>query len=410
MNTHRTALLAATLACATVLAACGRPDPAAGGDTSTPHGYVEGAQEQAEAQNRLVYAAVDGDRPRMLDLASEKTQPLGPRRDERVQDLTGDGRFVYVAPESDAGVRVLDSGVWTVEHGDHHHYYTAVPAALGAVRGQAPGSVAGSAAGAAVVFEGDGEVAVLSREALDDGELDLSARVDVGPHAGVAVPYREHVVVSTASSTGRLADGVEVVGVDGKRVQALDVACPDLRGHAVARTGVLFGCADGLLLVTEGDGVFDAEKIGYPAGTSAADRATSLHVRPGSNAVAASGDGGVWVVDPSARTARLIATEQPPVAVASPGDDRSVLVLRRDGVLEARSVTDGQVLASRPVLSGPVDPAAGPAPVIEVDLARAYVNDAAGDRIVEIDHADDLRVARTLATEVTPHFMTEVGR
>ncbi|MDO9377395.1 MAG: hypothetical protein Q7T56_01000 [Nocardioidaceae bacterium] len=411
MKSRVLTLPATALLLAPALAACGGPDAAEAGADATPHGYVEGAQEESEAQTRLVYAAADGDRPRVLDLTTEQTVPLGPRRDETVAALAGDGRFVYVAPEGGRGLRVLDSGAWRVEHGDHAHYYRADPRPVGSVRGDSPGRVAGSGAGAAVVFEAAGEVAVLSREGLDDGEVDQTARIDVGPHAGVAVPYREHVVASVAADGAGRADAVAVFTPDGERTSEIDVRCPEVSGHALARTGVLLGCADGVLLVTEDDGTFSGEKIPYPDGTPPADRLSTLHVRPGSNSVVgAAGTSGVWTIDPSARTLALVRTSGGPVAVASPGDDRTLLVLRSDGVLESRDLATGRVLAERRVLTAPVDPRDGPAPVVEVDTTRAYVNDAAGMRVVELDYADDLRVARTFATEVAPDFMTETGR
>ncbi|CAM5634885.1 hypothetical protein SVIOM342S_01254 [Streptomyces violaceorubidus] len=51
-----------------------------------------------------------------------------------------------------------------------------------------------------------------------------------------------------------------------------------------------------------------------------------------------------------------------------------------------------------------------PAPVIEVDRSRAYLNDPAGKRVFEIDYNDGLRVARTFDLDVRPSLMAETGR
>ncbi len=89
--------------------------------SATPHGYVEGAQEAAEQQSRLVLNdPVTGD-TRTLDLITGRTYETS--RTTGATDLTTDGRFGYFPTED--GTRVLDASAWTVDHGDHVHYYRA---------------------------------------------------------------------------------------------------------------------------------------------------------------------------------------------------------------------------------------------------------------------------------------------
>ncbi|MCV7019373.1 hypothetical protein H7I96_16645, partial [Mycolicibacterium aichiense] len=47
---------------------------------------------------------------------------------------------------------------------------------------------------------------------------------------------------------------------------------------------------------------------------------------------------------------------------------------------------------------------------VVADTSRAYINAAYEKAIIEIDYADNLRIARTLATTSTPDLLVEVGR
>jgi hypothetical protein len=89
---------------------------------AAPHGYVEGAEETAEAQTRLVLADDDG-AVRVLDLITEEVTELGPV--DGVDAIRGDGRYAHLT-DGDA-VHVVDSGGWMVDHGDHVHYYRTEP-------------------------------------------------------------------------------------------------------------------------------------------------------------------------------------------------------------------------------------------------------------------------------------------
>lgn len=95
---------------------------AAAEEPSVPHGYVEGAEETAEAQSRLVLADDDG-AVRVLDLITEEVTELGPV--DGVDAIRGDGRYAHLS-DGDT-VHVVDSGGWMVDHGDHVHYYRTEP-------------------------------------------------------------------------------------------------------------------------------------------------------------------------------------------------------------------------------------------------------------------------------------------
>jgi hypothetical protein len=365
---------------AAVVVACGAPPEPV---EEPPHGYVAGAEETSEAQPRLVVAG-DGV-VRVLDLVTEEVHEVA-RVD--ATSLAGDGRYAYVGT-ADGSVRVVDSGSWMVDHGDHVHYYRAAVREVGVVPGREP-VVHGDPAVTALALA-DGTVRLLDRARLDSGAVAGQATI---PRHGPAAPYGGHVLVA--------ADQVAVHDRAGAQVATIAEPCPQPEGAAVTRRGVVFGCADGALLVTESGGAFRGEKIPYPRRD--VERAREFHHRPGSATLtAAAGETGIWLLDVGRRSWTLHETG-PVVAVDTAGAGTPLLTLTADGVLHALDPASGQELARNPLLSAPAGA------TIEVDTSRAYVNDPAAGLIHEIDYGDALRVARTFDLGGAVTHMVETGR
>ncbi|RAS70889.1 ABC-type Mn2+/Zn2+ transport system permease subunit [Lentzea atacamensis] len=382
------AVLIAALVVALPLAGCGSKPT----QEEVPHGYVEGAEETAEAQSRLVVADERTGAVRVVDLITEQVTDAGSV--DGVRAITGDGRFAYLTGKG--SVRIVDSGAWMVDHGDHVHYYRAQARDVGAVAGDGVVNADSDPTIAAVVFD-RGDTTLLDRQALDGGAVNTRGEL----RGGVAVPYSEHLLVA---GSGR----VTVKTRDGKDVTTVGPECQSPRGQAVTRRGVVFGCADGALVVTGKDGSFTGEKIPYPRAVAETDRAVEFRHRPGSTTLAAeAGDLGVWSLDVRAKKWTLLETG-PVAAVNAVGEGGPLLTLTPDGILHSYDVKTGKQITQRQVLSAPITE--GTSPVIEIDPNRAYVNDARGRAIHEIDYNDGLRVARTIRLEIEPAHMVETGR
>lgn len=375
------------LAAALLLAGCGTESA----PEEVPHGYVDGAEETAEAQARLVVADQETGQVRVLDLITEDVTEVG--RVEGVSSIRGiqnDGRFAYLT--TDQSVHIVDSGSWMVDHVDHVHYYRADIRDAGTIRGEQAVSAHSDVSVAAVSFAA-GTVTLLDRAELERGTVAETGRVELAE----AVPYREHLLTAT-----------EVRDRAGEPVSAIDEPCPRPHGTAVTRRGVVFGCADGALLVTEQDGTFTATKIAYP--TPEAGPAGEFRHRRSSATLVAAAEHGVWLLDVAKRTWTLLATG-PVVAVNTAGAGTPVLTLTSDGVLHAIDPATGVETARTKLLAEPLtEPLTEQPPVIEVDATRAYVNDATAGVVHEIDYNDNLRVARTFTLDITPTFMVETGR
>ncbi|MFE3826863.1 hypothetical protein [Streptomyces sp. NPDC059092] len=377
--------------------------PAARSPSGTPHGYVEGAQESAEQQSRLLLNDPGSGDTRVLDLISGKVHRTA--RVEGVVRLATDGRLGYF--HASRSTHVLDSGAWMVDHGEHVHYYRAAIRDLGDLPVGRDAQVRGDIAVTAVT-DGDGRVVLHDRSELEKGGT-ASSRTLSGTYTGAVVPYAEHLLAFTEEGgTTRPA----VLDRKGRRVASPEAVCEDPRGDAVTRRGVVLGCADGALLVREENGAFTAERIPYGDDVPEGQRATALRQRPGGDTLTApAGKDAVWVLDVTERTWTRVETG-PVVAANTAGEGSPLLVLEADGALHGYDIATGRhIAATERLLTGEQRPGTdATAPVIEVDRSRAYVNDPNGKRVFEVDYNDGLRLARSFDLDIQPVLMAETGR
>ncbi|WP_222195151.1 hypothetical protein [Modestobacter italicus] len=398
----RRGVLVSTLGVALLATACGRADTVTGSVAATTeagggHGYVAGAEELTEPQLRLSYLDGAGT-AHSLDLLTGESISLGPVG--APSSVVSDGRFLFSA--SGGELTVVDTGTWTVDHGDHTHYYRAQPRVVGSLDWSGEVRVGSSEQTTTLFSPATGEGVVLDREALGQGEIERTASTGVSPHDGVLLPLGEHLIAT---------DGNQVRALDaaGEPVEDASAPCPDVRGGAITRVGVVVSCADGAVLATQTDGGVAFESVPYPRPVGADERATAFAQRPGRPAVAGvAGARGVWLLDTRARSWQLIETPEPLVRAVAVDDDRDrVVALDTSGRLLVIEPEVGVVATTEPLAGAPADLAAM---TVDVDAARAYVNVPSAGVVHEIDYADGARIARSLPTEVPPVFFAETGR
>ncbi|MBB1028686.1 ABC transporter [Dietzia sp. DQ11-38-2] len=400
----------------------GGPDTAAGGTTTTAaessrqgtgdgHGEIEGAEEVAEPQLHLVSIDRTGAVGMLNLLDGTSTEP---GTIEPPSAVTSDGRYLFADTES--GVEIVDSGVWTWDHVDHFHYYRTSPSMLGAVMGDGPAVVTTSGnattGGTGIFFPESGEAVLLSNEALSKGRVEEVFRLESEPHEGLVAPLGSGALVTIVDESA-VVSGVEFHGADGAPVDGATAPCADAQGAVTTRIGVVVGCADGAVLATYEDGGPRFESIAFPEGTEA-PRATEFRGRKGRPVVAAlAGDEGFWLLDTRSRQWRLVPTDQPLLQVSAASDDDSHVVgVDREGRIR---VFDGEagteIAVTEALLAGSVaNPETASGIELTVDRERAYVNDPVAGVVHEIDYRGDARVARSLGTPTTPDFVAETGR
>lgn len=413
--------LAALLAAGCAAQEDNDPKGAASSPSATPHGYVAGAKEGAEQQSRLVLNDPDSGSTRVLDLITGKVTKTD--KVKGAADLATDGRFGYL--HASGATHVLDGGSWTMDHGDHVHYYRAAIRDVGELP-VGDGALVRSDAAVTAVTDKGGRTVLYDRGKLEKGEIARTGTLP-GTASGPVVPYGGRLLALTGKGD---AAKLAVFDRKGKRVAAPDAECEDPKGDAVTRRGVVFGCADGALLVREESGKFTAESIPYETesiayetesvpsetesipsekGVPDSERAAEFRQRPGSDTLTArAGDDAVWVLDVGERAWTRVETG-PVVATNTAGEGAPLLVLETDGRLHGYDIGTGEeTTRTNKLLTG--KPHTQNAPVIEVDRSRAYVNDPDGKRVFEVDYNDDLRIARTFDLDVEPVLMAETGR
>ncbi|MFW6775036.1 ABC transporter [Nocardioides sp. CPCC 205120] len=379
---------------------------AAGGTAGDGHGDVAGAAELSEPQLGLTTIDPAGTVTH-LDLLDESVGELG--RIGAPSAMTTDGRYLFA--QTDGGVEVVDSGVWTWDHVDHFHYYRAEPALLGTVEGDGVATVAttnlSTTSGTGLFFPESGEAVLLDTEELSKGEITEQFRLDTDPHAGLVVPVGSFALVTEA--TDGVATSVVARTADGEPT-GLEVPCTQASGTITTRVGAVVGCADGALLAHVQDDELVVEEIPYPEGATAPP-ATAFANREGRPTVAAlAGDAGIWLLDTRERSWTLLPAPEPLVAVTAVDDaDQHLLALTAEGRVLVLSGEDGAVLAATdPLVAESL--AAGVVPTLVADQQRAYLSAPVEQRLHEIDFADAARVARTFETTTEPAFTAETGR
>jgi hypothetical protein len=417
-------LLAAATLLGTAACAGGAADPVATPSTSAvPHGFVAGAEEMPEPQLHLATVNAAGDLT-LLDLLDGSSTSAGIL--DGVSNVSTDGRYLFASAGAAGTVTIVDTGVWTVDHEDHQHYYRAEPAAVGVVTDEGDGVVAAGGSLATVRFADSGTGIILDHDALGDGSITELGRVDGAPGPGVLVPFGDRVIAGQTDAPGRAGTAaLQVLDAGGDPVSGATADCAELSGTITTRVGVVFGCADGAVLATTGteaDAPIAFESIPYPEGIAAADRALAFANRAGRPTVAAAaGDTGAWLLDTRELAWTRLTTDTPLWQVAAVDDsDAHVVALAEDGrVLVLDPITGATLAATEPLLGSTLaaaaaDPAGATALLagveLTVDANRAYLNAPVDGQVFEIDFADNARIARTFPIDGEPRFLAETGR
>ena len=401
---HRRPVLTTALGLTLLATGCGAGEPAATAaataeDPAPAHGFVAGAEELPEPQLRLSHLDAAGETA-SLDLLTGEVLALGSVGPTSA--VVSDGRFLFAVSEPEGRLTIVDSGTWTVDHGDHTHYYRSQPRVVGTREWTGEVRVASSEEVVTLFSPDTGAGVVLDRLALGQGEVRETAGTTAAPHDGALLPLGSSLVATDG-------DVVRALTAAGEPTGSPDAPCPDARSGAVTRVGVVVSCADGAVLATEADGAVQFTAVPYPGPVDPADRATSFAQRPGRPAVAAvAGDRGFWLLDTRARSWQLVETPSPLLRAVAVDDDRDRVVALDDAGRLLVAEPGSGVTATTAVLAG--TPADLASMTVEVDADRAYVNVPSAGVVHEVDYADGARIARSLPTAVEPAFLAETGR
>ena len=174
--------------------------------TRTLHriGYVAGAQENSEPQNGLLTFDRETGESQLLSLLTDQTTDAGTFGP--VDAVQQDGRYALVTTQD--GVKVFDTGAWTVDHGDHVHYYSSTPGPVGDITIPDAGVVVRDGGSIAVLSESGGYTSIPSAKTWTHARWSTRANHQ---HAaqGHGDPLRRSLIASTAGD-GTAPGGVDV--------------------------------------------------------------------------------------------------------------------------------------------------------------------------------------------------------
>lgn len=175
------------------------------------------------------------------------------------------GTLVFATQWEAGKVNVIKSGITFRDHGDHADLDIGDAELLDVqIDGPKPGHLVEVQGNVAQWFDGEDAVRIFTEKAALDGAFE-TRDVGVGaPHHGVAVPYRNHVVVSIPNpkDASELPIGVRIVDLEGEAVGE-DVACPGLHGSAWSGNLFALACETGLLMITNNGDVPTIQHLPY---------------------------------------------------------------------------------------------------------------------------------------------------
>jgi hypothetical protein len=370
------------------------------------------ATEVSEPAPRLVVSDGADGSIRVIDLATEEqVTMLSVSEPARVYEV---GRHVLAVQREMGRVDVLEGGAWSEPHGDHFHHFVADPAITEAgFDAEQPTHVVEHHGLVAVFNDGDGSVLVLDANHIGHSDA-LVAEIDSGAaHHGVAVAVDDVVLVTTPVDGEPLPDGVAVVDLASGEELARFGDCPGLHGEAAVEAGVVFGCADGVLILSPGASGWTSTKVAKPDGVGDEDRTGTLvagHDEP--YVIGNLGRSALVRVDVETGTATALPIPLPVASFAFDGEHGVILALTTDGSAHRVDPLTGEILQSLQLLDAfelPTGHGGPPMPAISAYGNRAYVTDPTGGRVFELGISDELRLARELAVGGSPAGLTVVG-
>jgi hypothetical protein len=188
---------------------------------------------------------------------------------------SANNRYGFVVQRTADRVDIIDGGLWQEDHGDHLHDYAQVPKQmLFNINNPRPTHFTGTDKKSVIFFDGNGEAATPASVGVftetDIANNTTGTVLEYTTHMHGAAQARGDYLISTlrdASTTSTLPDRVAVYRAhNGYFVDEniLGETCPGLHGSAQNENQIIFGCTDGVLVITQTGTAFSATKIINP--------------------------------------------------------------------------------------------------------------------------------------------------
>ncbi|MFI8770568.1 zinc metallochaperone AztD [Gordonia sp. NPDC062954] len=394
-KTNLTRVAALCAAASFALVACGTDST----DDAAPSSTADASGERVEQQSATPRLALSYDGG-ILVLDAENLEQVADIPTEGFIRLNSadNGRNVFVSESG--GFRVLDMGTWTVQHGDHGHYYTSEPELTDMTfGGEEPGHVVPHDSRITLFSDGTGEVDIVEPAELRRGNAKSTEYTVPEPHHGVAVFRADGSLVVTRGNEDERS-GIAILDKERNEIASTD-ECPGVHGEAAAADGVLtFGCQDGILVVRGNEIEKVASPDGYGRIGNQAGSATSPIVlgdyktdedaeleRPNRFTLTDTRTGDLRIVDfPASYSFRSIER----------GPDGEAVILGTDGALYVYDPMTGDQVRKIDVIDAWTEPDEwqSPMPNVHVQEGVAYVTDPNARTVTAVDLATGEQTAQ----------------
>lgn len=405
----------AATAVALALVACG------GGSDEGIHDHEH---TNIETGGRLVLIEKDSPAARVYELDTRNVLQTFTLANPPSAIYASPGKRYAMALQRTEGVtQVIDGGIWQEDHGDHLHDYRQAPQLSAfTIMGPRPTHYETHDALSLVFLDGSAEagqnagVRIFSDTSLGKGALEASLDLPIAMH-GTAEPRGNYLLTThrPPETTGTLPTQVDLYRRDGAGyafVQRFEEPCPGLHGSFSNHDHSVFGCIDGVLVVTQQGETFTARKIANLPDIPADVRIGTIaghHERPTMVGIASPGH--LFEIDPAAGTMKRIAWAEGRTRRAHTFDREGAnfLVVDDLGVTHVLDATQGFALRSS-IATVSTMPAVAPFPAIAASGAqdKAFVTDPVGRAIAVVDLAT-LQVSEQLALDFSPSGLTWLG-
>lgn len=394
-KTNLTRVAALCAAASFALVACGTDST----DDAAPSSTADASGERVEQHSATPRLALSYDGG-ILVLDAENLEQVADIPTEGFIRLNSadNGRNVFVSESG--GFRVLDMGTWTVQHGDHGHYYTSEPELTDMTfGGEEPGHVVPHDSRITLFSDGTGEVDIVEPAELLRGNANSTEYTVPEPHHGVAVFRADGSLVVTRGNEDERS-GIAILDKERNEIASTD-ECPGVHGEAAAADGVLtFGCQDGILVVRGNEIEKVASPDGYGRIGNQAGSATSPIVlgdyktdedaeleRPNRFTLTDTRTGDLRIVDfPASYSFRSIER----------GPDGEAVILGTDGALYVYDPMTGDQVRKIDVIDAWTEPDEwqSPMPNVHVQEGVAYVTDPNARTVTAVDLATGEQTAQ----------------
>ncbi|HWV22245.1 MAG TPA: zinc metallochaperone AztD [Devosia sp.] len=348
-----------------------------------------------------------------LDAASGETLGTFALKSPASLVASASGDAVFAVQGAGGQVSAIRSGIAIDDHGDHGDIALSEPALVDAViEGEKPAHFVEHGGKVALFFDGSGRVDLFSpRQWTEEGKVTVSQLDSGTPHHGLAVPWGDFTLVSTANAEDEKKPriGLNVIDAAGDLVGETH-ACPDLHGEAASGNLLIVGCGDGVLVVS-GSGEPQVKKLDY-AGLPEGKTTTLIGGQGMQYFLGNYGADKVVIIDPAeAAPYRLVDLPTRRVHfVADPARPKFAYIFTEDGFLRQLDVVRGELVQALKVTE-PYSMDGDwslPRPRIAVAGDRVAVTDPLKGVVHLVDVAD-FALAGDIPVEGAPYNIVAVG-